>query len=527
MPPLTPGSLLADRYALTDPVPDRGLGETWRARDQRHGDALVQVKFLRAAGGPEIAPETLKAIRAVRALRHPAVPSVVNQGLHDGRPFIVFDDVRGDSVGTLLDRARERNELLGLAILREVFDAVAAALTAAHGAPLPVLHGALTPGSVIVLPKTPRATLAVLLDLGLAPWLDPPTDAPARSARHLTAPPPELLHGGRASSATDVFGLGALLTEMLALPAPLGETMLAVTQKRRRADVPAGVWKALERATAPAPEGRFRTVAELVGALAAAWDERPAERAVVAPAAAAQPVTPATGSLLETMFPVEKSGPVVAARPAPAPELAAAPLLGRMPTLPPVESVRLVPVPSVTPALPRPADWENPWATAMIQGRAPRARDAEASLEQTIVEGMVPQMSDEGMTLIAPGPRAFAQVPAASRAGPSPLDATGGTGSATPSAGARADETLVAAPPRTSRVSPPRGTLIAAPSRGHAAAPAALLRSAPPPASPTPPPTPPLPIPTAPSSLTVVVLVMGFVLAFIAIAALAYRIGSH
>jgi hypothetical protein len=163
----------------------------------------------------------------------------------------------------------------------------------------------------------------------------------------------------------------------------------------------------------------------------------------------------------------------------------------------------------------------------MIQGWAPRARDAEASLEQTIVEGMVPQMSDEGMTLIAPGPRAFAQVPAASRAGPSPLDATGGTGSATPSAGARADETLVAAPPRTSRVSPPRGTLIAAPSRGHAAAPAALLRSAPPPASPTPPPTPPLPIPTAPSSLTVVVLVMGFVLAFIAIAALAYRIGSH
>ena len=129
----------------------------------------------------------------------------------------------------LLDRARSSGELPDLALLRWVFDGIAGAMEAAHAASLPLTHGALTPGSVIVLAAAARGVPCALLDLGLAPWLAPPSDAPARSARMLVARAPELHAGAAATVATDVFALGALWTEMLALPAPAGATMAAVT----------------------------------------------------------------------------------------------------------------------------------------------------------------------------------------------------------------------------------------------------------------------------------------------------------
>lgn len=144
-PPLTANILIAARYQLLEPVADRGLGETWRVADRRREVALRSMKFL--AEAPDgVTPEgALAAIRALAAVRHSAIPAVLQHGVHGGRPWVVFDDVRGESVGALLDRARDDDELPDLTLLRWVFDAVAGAMAAAHTASLPLTHGALTP----------------------------------------------------------------------------------------------------------------------------------------------------------------------------------------------------------------------------------------------------------------------------------------------------------------------------------------------------------------------------------------------
>lgn len=534
MPPFAPNATIADRYVLLEPVPDRGLGETWRARDQRREGATVQIKLLRPAAGDDVPPDALKVIRALRALRHPAIPSIVNHGVHAGRPWIASDDLLGDSVGTRLDQARARDELLDLALIRQLFDGVSAALSAAHAAPLPVLHGALTPGSVLVLAKPARGPACALLDLGLAPWLDPPTDAPARSARMLIAPAPEVARGGAPTVATDVFSLGALLTELLALPAPVGQTMLAVNATRRRADVSPGVWKTLERAMAIAPEQRFPSVEALAAALATAWTDAPAPRRSQSPVDAPRPPSSERSSLLETQLPSTPPAPRPSA-PERAPAAVAAPILGAMPALAPQESARprFAPTmidPPKTPAPPaKPADWQNPWATALIQGKAPPAAVDGGMMDTTLPDPVTPRHAgavvdlDSTADVAAPNaaPHAFKE----SSRGPTPL------------------QTIVAATPSRPPAQPEHATVVS-PARdlGRAVGPSvapsvqSAAPSVPVAAPQVQPATAPrvsqtastLPIPPAPgASSNTTLLVVGFVLAVAAVAAVAYFIASR
>lgn len=423
-------TLLGDRYRLVEPVADRGMGEAWRVVDERRSGAALIVKLLRAIEGDELPPEALSAVRALKALRHASVPTTLAHGVCAGRPWVALDDVQGDSLGALLDRARATGELVDLALLRRLFDAVAGALAAAHASALAVHAGVITPGSVIALAKpTPRSPCA-LLDLGLSPWLDAPRGVSAKSARVLVAVAPERLAGAPATVATDVFALGALLTEMLARPADEGATLAAVTDARRRADVPDGVWRALSVAMAAAPASRFATVTALVTALDAAWREAPtparSRLEALVDAAAAKP----SGSLLDTVAPVA-NGPSLtpgAGTPRGVVEVAPAAPLGPLPPLAALlstaEPTRPTPPPAVTKSAggslaallnAMPAE-SNPWATEVRQREVampgalnPRAREGVDPDEGATLVARTPNThpDDEGATLIAavPAPR--------------------------------------------------------------------------------------------------------------------------
>lgn len=503
---IAPNTLIADRYTLVEAVPDRGLGETWRARDGQRDGATVQVKFLRAIGGDDVPPDALRVIRALRALRNPVIPSVVNQGVHAGRPWIAFDDILGDSFGTRLDRGRSRGEPLDLALIRKVFDGVAAALTAAHTAPVPVLHGSLTPGSVIVLARPVRGASGALLDLGLAPWLDAPTDLAARSARSLIAPAPELARAGQPTVATDVFSLGALLTELLATPAGLGETMMAVSVARRRPDAPPGVWGVLERSMALRPEERFPSIHELAFAVGRAWSEAPAPGRLSGLPEGLAGAPSGRSSLLDT-FSSEAAPRAPVATPAAAPEAPVVPLLGAMPAL----------SPAAGPA--QPLGWENPWSTLALQAKVTVPAFEPPDRVAPRVEpgrGGPPAAPDLGATHtmdVASMPWARALDPSMALASP--------------------DATLLAAPARRA-ASLPAGTLIAASASELQRLEAPAMASAPggPPAwtAPTtaPAPMPPPALVTSPptsAKLRRVLLGIAYATLLLLVAAAAYRAG--
>ncbi len=280
----SPGTVIDGRYELIEALDDRGLGETWKARDANFKNRFVAVKLLRALDpGATALPEDLaRQLKASRALRHPNLLATVNQGVWQARPYMVQDLFTGQSLGAGLDQARDTGQRLPADLLSGLFDRVCAGIEAGHqAAPQPVLHLGLNPGCVLIHRVVGQDFDVRVMDQGIASWADPDPGAPARSARRLRSPAPEqFTPGARPGPATDVFALGALLREMLAAPPPPVSEDHAprpAGTNLRRDDVPDAVWEVIDRATRPAPDDRFPTVAALRAAARAAW---------------AQPVTP-------------------------------------------------------------------------------------------------------------------------------------------------------------------------------------------------------------------------------------------
>ncbi|WP_030669288.1 serine/threonine-protein kinase [Streptomyces rimosus] len=156
------GRLLGGRYRLRSRLGHGGMGTVWTARDEIV-DRDVAVKEPRV---PDHLPERQKRTvyqrmqreaRAAARIDHPSVVSVHDVVVEDGRPWIVMELVRGQSLGdrlkegTLAPREAAR---IGLAVL--------GALTAAHDAG--VLHRDVKPDNVLL----GRHDRVVLTDFGIA-----------------------------------------------------------------------------------------------------------------------------------------------------------------------------------------------------------------------------------------------------------------------------------------------------------------------------------------------------------------------
>jgi serine/threonine-protein kinase len=163
-------------------------------------------------------------------LRHPNVIRILEVGRGevgrgDGLPFFSMEWYPG---GTLAGRVAEyvgRPERAA-----RVVERVAAAVHHAHRRGL--LHRDLKPANVLLDDKGEP----VVADFGLAVALDGSDAAPARGAGTPAYMAPEQL-AGEVTVATDVYGLGAVLYELLTgRPPASGPTLTAVLERVRAAD---------------------------------------------------------------------------------------------------------------------------------------------------------------------------------------------------------------------------------------------------------------------------------------------------
>jgi len=417
------GQELESRYRLVARALDRGSGACWDAVDARRDNAPVTVKFLRAVEGAALPPPLLAAIRARKVFRHDAVPTVLAHGLDGRTPWIVFDALQGDSLGTQLEASWAQGQALEPSHLRAVIVAVRDALRAAHTAPLPLFAGTIAPGAVLLRARATRGLVAALPDLGLWSWLDPPDDASAHSARWLVSRAPEL-EAGPVDARTDVFALAAWMTEILATPPVAGAQQGSVTADRHRDDVPTRVWSVLAAAMVPSPAERFAGVGVLGMALDTAWSSPvPAARSRLAAAAPAPAASGAPDSLLETIAPsLQRPPSLQAVLPTPAPAPAPATPLLSLPALPAAPTPALSEAPAVSPtrapsapqALEPLPEGDNPWATHVLQ-RSPPVPSAPRHTEMLDAESLLAEprtgrrIADMVRDLPAPDDEALAQ----------------------------------------------------------------------------------------------------------------------
>src|SRR5271166_5223795 len=100
-----PGSIVADRYRILGLLGKGGMGEVYRASDQRLGQT-VALKFLPESfvRDPAMLARFYNEVRIARQVTHPNVCRVFDIGEVDGQPFLSMQFIDGENLASLLLR---------------------------------------------------------------------------------------------------------------------------------------------------------------------------------------------------------------------------------------------------------------------------------------------------------------------------------------------------------------------------------------------------------------------------------------
>jgi tRNA A-37 threonylcarbamoyl transferase component Bud32 len=235
------------RYRVIERLGSGGQGEVFRAIHPLLGQDVV-IKWARRSVPQELRQQLIDEARILVRLDDPGLVRVYDADLHDGRPFIVMEYVPGRTLAEMLQR-QEMPWQQAVALVADL----AAILARLH--PRGVYHRDLKPANVLVdAAGKPR-----LIDFGLAcldqAWqqIAPPEDGILCGTFAYMAP--EQARGqGSVGGHTDVFGLGAILYQLLTRqPLYRGKTQTEVARLARQAQVTPP--RQLAPAVPPALEG--------------------------------------------------------------------------------------------------------------------------------------------------------------------------------------------------------------------------------------------------------------------------------
>lgn len=227
------GSSFGD-YVLLEEIARGGMGVVWRAR-QRSLDREVALKMALGAEltDPEARRRLQREAHAAASLHHPNIVPVYEIGEHQSQTYFTMRLVPGgENIAQWAAGRRKEHRTLAGAVA-----AIARALAYAHDRG--VLHRDLKPSNVLWDPDGgPQVT-----DFGLARWLDDPLSSLSGSGRILGTPSymaPEQVRGraGEVTIATDVYGLGAILYELLTGEPPFRAATSHETMRRVESDPP-------------------------------------------------------------------------------------------------------------------------------------------------------------------------------------------------------------------------------------------------------------------------------------------------
>ena len=212
--PLTAGTRLGP-YAILAPLGAGGMGEVYRARDERlKRDVAVKVVAAARASDPEFVRRLEQEAQTAGSLSHPNILAVYDIGTHDGALYVVSELLEGDTLRALLESGP-----VPPARALDLAAEIAAGLAAAHDKG--IVHRDLKPENLFLT----RDGRVKILDFGLAKAAAPdgggataiPTAATAAGAVLGTVGymSPEQVRGAPADARSDIFAFGAVLHELL------------------------------------------------------------------------------------------------------------------------------------------------------------------------------------------------------------------------------------------------------------------------------------------------------------------------
>jgi serine/threonine protein kinase len=207
------GRVIAGRYILEAPIGHGGMGRVWRAHDQLLNRKVAIKEVLLPVpmdeGEAAAYKRTQREAQTVARLNHPNIVSIYDVAEEDGRLWIVMELVPS---GSLEERLAAHGPMTALRTAR-LGQQLLSALAAVHAAG--VLHRDVKPNNVLIAPGGPgdgADDRAVLTDFGIARSEGDTRITQANmvmGSAGYTAP--ERLNGHDATSASDLWSLGATL----------------------------------------------------------------------------------------------------------------------------------------------------------------------------------------------------------------------------------------------------------------------------------------------------------------------------
>lgn len=195
-----------DRYAIETRLGQGGMGVVYRAVDKRL-HRTVALKFMRKTDA-QTTQRFLREARAQARIRHPAVCQIFDAGEYAGFPYIAMEYLPGRPLNLVH---------ADLSLTQKIWIAreVAGALHAAHS--MDIVHRDIKPQNILAHTRTDGQWQASVLDFGLA--LDvAQLDSLTESGAIIGTPAymsPEQAAGGTVDRRSDIYGLGAVLYQLL------------------------------------------------------------------------------------------------------------------------------------------------------------------------------------------------------------------------------------------------------------------------------------------------------------------------
>ena len=256
-----------------------GFGVVFLADDELlHREVALKLPRGQVLAHRETRRRFLREAEAAAQLHHPNLVPVFETGSQQGICYIASQYCSGPTLQAWRIQQTEPVPVsTAVTMLRQLTEAVQ------HAHDQGVLHRDIKPSNVLLEPNAanPHAPIPRITDFGLAKLLDPAaSDVSMLGSHGLLGTPgymaPEQAGGSRADlgPATDVFGLGALLYELLVGVAPYaGEDRIkslqrlyydpVVPPRRLRSDVPRDLEAICLRCLEKRPKDRYSTAREL------------------------------------------------------------------------------------------------------------------------------------------------------------------------------------------------------------------------------------------------------------------------
>jgi serine/threonine-protein kinase len=205
------GTVIADRYLLTDKLGEGGMGRVYLGQHVRV-PRQAAIKVLRQARTTDydvVAAFTREANNAAKMGNHRHVAEVYDFGeTPDGLVYLAMEYVDGEPLSALLQRERLLPPKRAVEIVRQV----AEALAVAHELPVPVVHRDLKPDNIMLGRNRDGSDCVKVVDFGIAKAMSGETQKLTSPGLAVGTPkymsPEQLTAVDALDSRSDIYSLG-------------------------------------------------------------------------------------------------------------------------------------------------------------------------------------------------------------------------------------------------------------------------------------------------------------------------------